>query len=97
MCASSNYRKASGFVARAIAGEAILVPVRASAGEIDAIFNLDEVGAFIWSLLNGETAEAQIVEAVSAEFEVDSELAAADIRRFLDSLETAGIVEKGRG
>ncbi len=93
MCASSNYTKRSGFVARTIAGETILVPVSSSTGQVDSIFNLNEVGAFIWTLLDGKKSEGEIVEAVLAEFDVDPDLASADVRRFLEGLETAGIIE----
>ncbi len=94
MCEGALYRKKTGYVARTIAGETILVPVRASVGEVDAIFNLNEVGAFIWERLDGQTSEGQIVEAMLEEFDVTPDQAGQDTATFLSRLETAGIIER---
>jgi methyltransferase-like protein len=92
----ARYRKAGECVSRTIAGETILVPVSSATGEVDSIFNLNEVGAFIWSLLDGKTEDGEIVDAVAAEFDVNPGLAGADVRRFLEELETAGMIERCR-
>ena len=41
-------------MARQIAGEYILVPIRQSAGEVESIYTLNEVGTRIWELLDGQ-------------------------------------------
>ena len=87
-------RKKGEFVARSIAGETIIVPVRGRAVDLDAIYNLNEVGAFIWERIDGSTTAAQIAEAVSSEFEVMPGEAAMDIEEFIADLEKAGILER---
>ena len=57
------------FVTRRIAGETILVPVTGHAADLDAIYTLNEVGSFIWHLIDGRRSAQAIAEAVSAEFE----------------------------
>jgi hypothetical protein len=96
MSGGKSYRKTGVCVSRTIAGETILVPVSSATGEVDSIFNLNEVGAYIWNLLDGKRDEGEIVEAVTEEFAVDPGLAGADVRKFLEGLETAGMVERSR-
>jgi hypothetical protein len=86
-------QKKGEFVARSIAGETIIVPVRGRAFDLEAIYNLNEVGAFIWERIDGGTTAAQIAEAVSSEFEVMPGEAAMDIEEFIADLGKAGILE----
>ena len=86
------------FVARVIAGETILVPIRGQVGDLNAIYNLNEVGTFIWQRLDGHANVRHIVDAVQSEFEVTPEDAERDIEQFIDSLHAAGVIEpKGEG
>ena len=88
--------KKGEFVTRSIAGEIILVPVRGQVGDLDAIYNLNEVGSFIWERVDGILSVRQIADAVAAEFEVNSEEAEIDMLRFIGVLESAGVIERAR-
>jgi hypothetical protein len=79
-------------VTRCITGETILVPIRGGVGDLDSIYTLNEVGTMIWELLDGRTPVSQIVEAISREYDVAANEAAADVLDFLHSLEAAGLV-----
>jgi hypothetical protein len=74
-------------VGRRIADEYVLVPIVGRGAQIDGIFNLNRVGAFIWERLDGRTGEA-IVREVVASFEVEPERAAADYRSFIQRLQS---------
>jgi hypothetical protein len=87
--------KKGEYVARTIAGETIVVPVRGQVGDLESIYNLNEVGSLIWKLVDGQTTVSQIVEAVSAEFEVTPEQAREDTLEFLGGLESAGLISAG--
>ena len=59
-----------------------MVPVRWQIGDIDAIYHLNDVGAFIWNLLDGKTSVCDIAHAVCLEFDValeDSERDTLDL------------------
>jgi len=88
------FAKKGEFVTRSIAGETVVVPVRGQVGDLDAIYNLNEVGAFIWNLIDGRTSLSQIVEAVHREFEVPFEEAEKDTQEFIAALEQAGMIER---
>ena len=49
-----KYRKNENFVYRMIQHETILVPIKDNVGDMDSLYNLNEVGAFVWERLDGE-------------------------------------------
>ena len=38
-----------------IAGETIVVPIRGQVGDLESIYNLNEVGSVIWEMTDGQT------------------------------------------
>jgi hypothetical protein len=87
------FTKKGEMVTRSIAGETLIVPVRGKAGDLDAIFNLNEAGSFIWERIDGHNSIGQIIEALCSEFEVAREEAAKDVLEFAGALEAAGLIE----
>jgi hypothetical protein len=87
------FAKKGEFVARSIAGDTIIVPIRGQVGDLNSIYNLNEVGSFIWGLIDGRTTLSRIVQAVCGEFEVTPEAAEEDTIEFVGALESAGIVQ----
>lgn len=88
-----SFRKKGEFVTRSIAGETIVVPVRGQVGDLDAIYNFNQVGAFIWERIDGRKNFTQVVEAVRGEFEVAQEQAEKETSEFIAALEAAGMIE----
>jgi hypothetical protein len=58
------------------------------------IFNLNFVGSRILELLKTGSTESAIVDQISSEFGVSSELAEKDLREFLESLKKCHLVEE---
>ena len=81
-------------MARQIAGEYILVPIRQSAGEVESIYTLNEVGTRIWELLDGQRSLLQVRDLLVAEFEVRPEETKTDLLEFIEGLESVGAVQK---
>ena len=79
----------NGIVARRIGGETILVPVTRRAQEM-GLFTLNEVGTFVWERLDGERPLAEIVDDVTAHYEVEVERAREDLLGFVELLAKAG-------
>lgn len=89
---SNYFSKSNDLVTRTIAGETIIVPVRAHVVNLESIYSTDEVGSLIWQLIDGRRAVEQIAEAVCESYEVDQEKATTDVREFLAGLEEAGLI-----
>jgi hypothetical protein len=81
-----KYRKNESFVYRRIQHEKILIPVKDNVGDMDSLYNLNEVGAFIWERLDGEKTLRDIRTMITEAFEVSSEEAQEDLYEFVRQL-----------
>ena len=70
-------------VSRNIAGETILVPIRGNLADMQNIFTLNKIGAFIWERLDGKRPLSQIIGLLLDHFDVSSEEAENDILEFI--------------
>lgn len=86
------YVKSPNVVWRAIAGESLLVPIRASAADLSSIYSLNELGAFIWETLDGRRTVEEIIECVVREYDVLREEAERDVIEYLTTLEHIGVI-----
>ena len=66
-----------GFAMRKIAGSNIVVPVGAASSDFNGMITLNDTGAFLWNCFLQPTTEAQVVEALMHEYEVERQRAAA--------------------
>ena len=73
-------------VGRRIAGEYILVPIVGRGAEVDALFNLNGVAAFIWEQFDGHRDGHRIVARIVEQFEVDHSRATEDYLDFVGKL-----------
>jgi hypothetical protein len=87
------FARSPRMVSRRIAGECVLVPLAARGADLDSIYNLNRVGAFIWERLDGQTPGEAIVAALVESFEVDAQAAGRDYRAFVDALASLGAVQ----
>lgn len=81
-------------VSRKIVDELILVPVRRNVAEMESIYTLNDVGARVYELIDGERTIRQICDVIVEEFEVSIEEAERDALEFLEKLVSAGSIEE---
>jgi hypothetical protein len=79
-------------VKRDIAGDTILVPVGKTVYDSNGLFILNELGAFLWDRLEAAQSEEELLGLILDEYEVTEEVAAKDLRTFLDKLRELGIL-----
>ena len=82
-----------GFVLRNVADATIVVPTGSASIDFNGMITLNETGAFLWRLLENETTEEQVLEAMLKEYDVDESTARAGIARFVAKLEHEGLLE----
>lgn len=92
MALTKSYHKNSSMVARKVADEVILVPIRQNVGDLQCIYTLNDVGARIWELLDSEATAADMVSALGTEYKVERQQVEADLVDFLDQLESIGAI-----
>jgi hypothetical protein len=93
---SSIFRKEENIVTRQIAGETLLVPIYGDLANMERIFALDPVAAFIWEKLDGEKSLKDIRDGVLDAFDVEEERAKTDIFEYIKELVEANLIEQAR-
>lgn len=88
------YRKDPGVVARVIAGEAILVPVRQNTGDMEYIYTLNETAARAWELIDGQNSLEAVCDQIVSEYEIDPQDALADLQELIDQLAAIGALQE---
>ena len=84
--AQQTYKRNKNFVFRRIENETILVPIKDNVGDMNCIYNLNELGAFIWQNIKCKNSVADIKKLILAEFEVSESQAEVDLNEFINDL-----------
>ena len=84
----SVVRRSPNHVATDMAGEMVVLDMKSG-----MYYGMEGVSASIWNLLTEPRSLREIRDAVMQEYEVDAESCARDVTAFLESMETAGLVE----
>ena len=89
-----RYQRNEDFIFRKIVEEIILVPIKQNVAEMEAVFTLNEVGAFLWEQLGQPRSLSELHNAVLNEFEADPASVLEDIEAFLKEAEAFGAVKE---
>ena len=84
--AQHTYKRNENFVFRQIDNETILVPIKDNVGDMNCIYNLNEVGAFIWQNIKCRHSLTDLKKMILSEFEVTESQAEADLDEFINDL-----------
>jgi Coenzyme PQQ synthesis protein D (PqqD) len=87
------FRKRGEIVSREIVGETILVPIKGKLADMQQIFSLNPVAAYIWTQLDGTSSLDAIIAMVIDNFEVARGEAERDAFDFVEELLKAGLIE----
>ena len=85
--------RSESVVARVVAGETLIVPVRAKVGDLASIYSFNGTGTLIWKLLASPRSVAELVAAVAREYAVDPVQAERDVTSFVSEMKAVGLVE----
>jgi predicted transcriptional regulator len=87
------YQKNPSMVARQIAGETILVPVRQKAEDLESLYTLNETAARIWELIDGNRTLGEIRDQVVLEYDTSIEEVWQDILELVGQLQEIEAIE----
>jgi hypothetical protein len=90
----ARYEKNPEFVFRRIVDELVLVPIHQTVADMDCIYTMNPVGAFIWEKLDEGATLGDLQAAVVDEYAAEPEAVAADLLDFMAELESAGAVRR---
>lgn len=83
-----------GFVLRKIGAQYMAVPFGAMTSEVKGMISLTETGFFLWKAMEeGKNTVDALADALTAEYEVEREVAVKDIRGFVEYLASVGVLQ----
>jgi hypothetical protein len=85
--------RSQSVVARVVAGETLIVPVRARVGDLASIYSFNGTGTLIWRLLESPRTVMELSAAVAQAYDVDPAQAECDVTNFVNEMKAAGLVE----
>jgi hypothetical protein len=85
--------RAQAVVARVVAGETLVVPIRGKVGDLASIYSFNVTGSLIWKLLESPRTVAELAKAVAQAYEVEPALAERDVTNFVSEMKSVGLVE----
>lgn len=88
------YDRNRDFVFRKIVDEMILVPVHSDVADMNCIYSLNEMGAFIWERLDRPKTPKELEQEILNEFSVTPEIAGVDLENFLAEMLAIGALKK---
>jgi hypothetical protein len=74
------------FIFRMILDEAILVPIRKEIADLNALYTLNEVGAFVWQQLDQPQTLGEIQTNLLAEYEADPDTTVKDLQSYISDM-----------
>ena len=80
------FAKNDQVVSRKIVDELILVPMRKDVADTETLYTLNEVGARVYELIDGERPLQEITDTILNEFDVTRQQAESDVREFVAQL-----------
>ena len=80
-----------GFILRQVVGQTVALPMDAELN-LNMMITLNETGAFLWNLMSKkDVSEADLVDALLKEYDVEREIAERDVARIVASLAESGV------
>ena len=80
------------FVLRNIVGETILVPIGQNNEAFNGLISINELGKFIWENIESAKDKEELLQRILDEYEVDKDVAKADLDEFLGKLKAVDII-----
>ena len=90
----NRYRRSENVIFRKVADETIFVPIKGNVADLNFIYTLTEVAAFIWGKIDGRRRLIDIKETIMAEYDVCSDDTEKDLLELIGQLEEIGSISK---
>lgn len=81
-------------VSRTILDERLLVPIRGHLADLQCLYSLGGIGAFVWDALDGRVELRQLLETLVSRYDAPEDVLARDLLEFVAQLEDAALVTR---
>jgi len=81
-------------VTRKTGNEYVLVPVANNIADMNSVYTLNETGAFIWDLIDGNRNIEEIIKALTEEYDINQQSASEDVISLIKNMSNYLIINK---
>ena len=85
--------RSQSVVARMVAGETLIVPIRGKVGDLASIYSFNGTGSLIWNLLETPRTVTQLAATIATAYEIEPSQAESDVTKFVAEMKAVGLVE----
>jgi hypothetical protein len=89
-----RFERNPDYVFRRIVDEAVLVPIHQEVADMDSLYTMNPVGAFVWEQLDGGATQTELLAAILDEYDAEPEVAAADLDAFMKEMVAVGAIRE---
>ena len=83
----------SGFVMKDVAGSKVVLPLGERRLDLNGIITFNDVGAEVFNMLDGTNSVEEIVAKIAKDYEVSTEIVAADVNELIEKMRANGLIE----
>jgi hypothetical protein len=81
-------------VTRKTGNEYVLVPIANNIADMNSVYTLNETGAFIWDLIDGNRNLEEIIKALTEEYDINQQSASEDVLSLIKNMSNYLIINK---
>jgi len=89
-----RYARNPDFIYRRIVDESVLVPIHNNVADMDCIYTLNGMGAFLWEHLATPATRVELEAAVMGEYDADPDVLVKDLENFLAEMVSIGALKE---
>ena len=94
MDSESIYTRNTDFIFRKVVDEFVLVPIHQNVADMNCLYTLNGIGAFIWESLETPTTFGQMEEKILTEYNSEVQVVRRDLENFLQEMVSIDAVRK---
>ncbi len=89
-----HYERNPNFIYRKIVDETVLVPIHQDVADMDSIYTLNGVGAFVWEHLDKPRTQADLLATMLEEYAAEPDVIRSDLENFLGEMTSIGALNE---
>jgi Coenzyme PQQ synthesis protein D (PqqD) len=93
IAAEQRFIRSQSVVARVVARETLIVPIRGKVGDLASIYRFNATGTLVWKVLESPRTIAEMAAAIAKEYEIELADAEQDVGRFVSEMQSVGLVD----
>ncbi len=83
-----------GFILKDVAGSKIVIATGKQKLDFNGVITFNDVGAVVFSMLDGTNSVENIVSHIASEYQVDEEIVKTDVLKLIEKMKAHNLIEE---